>query len=206
MTNEEIVNDFRRRYEGTFVQLCAEQRGVKVLGRITRVRADPERLANLEIQTRELGTVQMNIGSEEYQVKFEFPQPGIFQYKEWAIGFVRRAEKQYQRGLSAGNSRVMTSAGTIIGQAVSLDMNTVQAAFDHKTYNLRDGMKMLGDLNVKSVALHDNYSVCLPMRRDGTNHFIFHNYTLVGACDAKGKLTRVYQPVYKKPLTELFNG
>jgi len=205
VNNEEIINDFRRRYEGTFIQLCAEQKGMKVLGKMQRVRADPDKFASLEIMTREFGTVQMNMGSDEYQIKFEFPQAGIFQYRDQACGFIRKAEKQYQRGLSAGNSRLLTSTAGITGGALALDLYTVQAAFDHKQYTLAEGLKMLRDGEAKSVALHDDWSVTLPMRKNGA-HFVFHNFTLVGSCSDKGKPIRLYQPIYEKAFTELLNG
>ena len=206
MNNEEIVQDFRRRYEGTFVMVCAEQRGIKVLGKMQRVRPDEERFATLEVATRELGTIQMNMGSEEYQIKFEFPQPGVFQCGDQAVGFIRRAEKQYQRGLSAGNSRMLTATASIVGNSINLDMVSVQAAFDHKTYPLGAALAMFKLSHAKSVALRDNYSITLPFRPNSNQHFIFHNYSLVAACDDKGKLTRLYQPLYEKAITELLNG
>jgi hypothetical protein len=206
MNNEEIVQDFRRRYEGTYVMVCAEQRGLKVLGKMNRIRADEERFATLEVTTRELGTIQMNMGSEEYQIKFEFPQPGIFQCGDQAVGFIRRAEKQYQRGLSAGNSRMLTATAGIVGNSINMDIVSVQAAFDHKTYHIGAALGMFKLGQAKSVALRDNYSVALPFRPSSTQHFIFHNYALVAACDDKGKLTRLYQPIHEKAITELLNG
>jgi hypothetical protein len=206
MNNDEIIADFRRRYEGTFVQVCAEQKNIKVLGKMMRVRADAEKFATLEIATREFGTIAMNMGSEEYQVKFEFPPSGVFQFAGMAIAVRRKAEKQYARGLCAGNCALVPTTANITGGAVSFGLNEVQAAYDHKTHTLGQAYTMFKLGQAKSVALRDNFSIALPMSAEKKHYYLFHNYALVGALDEEGKLVRVMEPVYEKAIAELLNG
>src|ERR1700742_1512274 len=104
MTNEEIVADFRRRYEGTFVHAVAENKGIKVLAHLVKVAADSERLAILSLNTQEYGTITTNLGSEEYQIRFDYPQAGVFQYGTDAMLFARKAERQYTRGFCNANA------------------------------------------------------------------------------------------------------
>lgn len=205
MNNDEIVNDFRRRYEGAFIQLCAEQKGINVIGKMNKIRADNERLATLEIVTKEFGTIQMNMGSEEYQIKFAFPKAGVFQYMTDAVVFERRAEKQYQRGLSTGNGRFMSVTAPILGNASVMSLDTVKAAFDHKQFPLKVALASMKAGHMRSVALDDNFAISLPFGKTAS-HCVWHRQTLVGGIDNNGKLARVYEPVFEKALLEMTHG
>jgi hypothetical protein len=205
MNNDEIVADFRRRYEGAFVQVLAEDKGVKTIGKMQRVRADPERFATLEIATSEYGLIQMNMGSDEYQIKFNFPQAGTFQCGIDAFIFERKAEKQYQRGLSSGNGRFTSVTAGLVGNVASMSLDAVKAAFDHKQYNLKAALAMLKGGTYRSVALVDNFAITLPMTTGGS-YFIWHRGTLVAGVDADGGVTKMYEPVFGKAITELIHG
>jgi len=204
MSNEEIIADFRRRYEGTFVQLCAEQKGIKVIGKMKKIRPDAERLATLEIETTEFGTLQMNMGSEEYQIKFAFPPAGVFQYRTDAFIFERRAEKQYQRGLSSSNSQLRSVTAPVIGNIAVFTVETVKAAFEHKQFPLHAAMAAFKAGTARSVALNNNFAISLPF--SGTSHCLWHRQMLVGTVDGNGRLSKMFEPAFEKAVMELTNG
>lgn len=207
MNTQEIVQDFRRRYENTFVQVSMEQKGVKVLGRMVQIAEDSDKLAVMQIDTKTFGRLMVNFGSEEYQIRFEQPKSGVFQFKHGAQVWCRRPERQYTRGVCASNAAIVPTTNKITGGigAVSFSLDSVHAAFEHQTYGMSFAMKALNGGKCRSVALHNDFSVALPMTPGGY-YYVFHWLNLVGAVDKEGKLVHVYEPVYEQALKELTNG
>jgi hypothetical protein len=206
VNNGEILQDFRRRYENTYIKLCAEQKGIEAVGWLQRVRGDDDKFATLEIKTAEFGVIQTNFGSEEYQIKFEYPPMGCFQHGPDSLVFRRRPERQYTRGLCSGNSNLAACHSTLTGVGVSFTLERVRAAFHHKVYDIKQALAGMKSGNFRSVALANNFSISLPMHKDKDLFFVWHWGSLVGACDSRGQLVKVYEPVYEKPMREVLNG
>lgn len=198
MNNEEALQDFRRRYEQTIVVLCPEGKE-EVLANIRAVDSDPNCIARLHIQTKEYGELSMAMGSSEYTIKFKYPEYGVFQHGTDALYYYRTPQRQYQRGISSGNS-VLTYANMMAGGSNQLTLNTVKSAFDHKTHTFKDAMGMLTNRKARSVALSSNYSIGLNTSlTDG--YLLNHHRNIVARVDkSSGKILECLEGSYTKIL------
>lgn len=207
MNNDEIVQDFRRRYEGTFVHVVSEQKGIRVLAKMAAVKADPENLAKLDLRTAEFGTISTNLGSEEYQIRFDYPQVGVFQFRKEAIIYQRKPERQYTRGLSVANASFVLTHSVLSGRGgVSLDLHSVKAAFDHITLSWAEAMKGMDSKKYRSVALRNNFSVSLPFSKDKKHFVVWQGLEPVAVVTQSGLIVRMLEPVYKSLLEEILRG
>lgn len=207
MNNEEVVNDFRRRYEGTFVKVLAADKGINIVGNIRRVRSDPERFATIEILTKEYGTVHTNMGSEEYQLRFDFPKVGVFHADSvhGPLIFYRRAEKQYTRGVGGGNSVLMSPVRAYASIAPGLGLVNVAESFNHKVYEFREAVRMLKAQGVWGVALQDDFSIVQPMSTAKPYYVIFHWQQIIATVDDKGNIMRLHEQAFEKILNEVIH-
>jgi hypothetical protein len=188
------------------VKIVAEQKGIKVLAKLEKIRSNEDKLATLELHTKEFGILHTNLGSDEYQILFEQPQTGVFQSKTDSYCVRRRPEKQYQRGLCNANTNLQLTTSSLTGGTGIWTLDTVQAAFDHKTHTIDEAMWMFKKGTHRSVALANNLSVSLPMQKDKDSHFVWHWLTLIGQCNSKGKLLKCFEPVYETALKGVLNG
>ena len=206
MNNGEILQDFRRRYENTYIKVCVEQKGIEAVGFLYKVSGDDDKFARMEIKTAEFGVIQTTFGSEEYQIKFESPPTGAFQHGSDSILFRRRPERQYTRGICSGNSILTHCHANITGNGASFTIERIKAAFQHRTLSFKEAMAGLRAGLYRSVALKDNFSISLPMSKDKPNHLVWHWGAVVASVDGNGKLVRVYEPVFEKVLSEVIHG
>jgi hypothetical protein len=206
MNNDEIVQDFRRRYHGTYVRLINQEKRINVIASVRDVNAHSENLATLDLLTQEYGMVHTNMGSDEYEIRFDFPDTGVFQSGMDAAYVFRKAEKQYTRGFCPGNSGIMSVHHNITGRGVgSMSLKLVKAAFDHQTYTFRAALALFRMKRARSVALENNFSICLPFQEGGKGYPIFHKIQPVALVTDKGVILRMFEPVFKQSLEEILN-
>ena len=206
MNNDEILQDFTRRYANTYIKVYAEDKGIEAVGHLARVRADNEKFATLEIVTKEFGTIQTNFGSEEYQIRFESPQSGAFQHGPDSNIFRRKPERQYTRGVCSGNSVLTHCHSAITGQGASFTIERVRAAFEHKVHTFKQAVDFLKAGTHRSVALERDFSICLPLRKNSDQLFLWHWGSLIGTCGPSGGIGKLYEPVFEKALAEVIHG
>lgn len=204
MNNEEVLADFRRRYENTIVLLCPEGKE-EVLALIRAVDYDSNCVGRLHIQTKEYGELSMAMGSNEYTIKFKYPEYGVFQHGVEALYYYRTPQRQYQRGISSGNS-VLSYANNMAGGGNQLTLNTVKAAFEHKTHTFKEAMGMLTNRKARSVALSNNYSIGLNTSlTDGLllNH---HRNIVALVSQDTGKISECLESSYSKILDRVLES
>jgi hypothetical protein len=203
MNNEQVLQDFRRRYEGTFIhlELHAEQR--EVIAYVKAVISHPDRVGILDLDTEEYGTLQLNLGSDGHTLKFKYPPVGVFQHNNHAALFFRRPMRQYRRGLCTDNS-VLTSTARLFGTpAIGLSYHSLKSAFLHKTYNTNEALGMIP--KTKSVALDDNLTLMCSPFEDKTVGVILHYQQPIAQINVnKGTILVVHEKVYEEMLHKYF--
>jgi hypothetical protein len=205
MTNDEVIQDFRRRYEGTFVFLKMENSGIETLCRVDQVEYSSSKIGVLHLTSEKFGSLKINIGSDTHSLKFKSPKPGVFQHGRDAFLFHRRPARQYRRGVCADNSVLWNVTRSVVGSLTRWNAAEVQAAFDHQVSSLPEALQQLDKGTARSVALPDNFSVSLSPF-DSPDLVVWNWSYPIAKCDGKGKLTHIYEDVFKPQLEEMFNN
>jgi len=205
MTNAEILQDFRRRYEGTYVWLSMEDQTKETLVKVARVADDANKVGVLLLDSLEYGSLTINMGSEGHALRFKNPPVGVFQHGVDAYSFVRRPAKQYRRGICADNSTMRNVSAAIVGNRCRFTAQEVLSAYKHQTYSLYEALEMLRRGKARSVALDNNYSISLSFN-SSADHVVFHWNHPIARCNTGGKITTIYEDVYKSGLGRLFSN
>ena len=166
MTPNEILRDFRTKYQHTYVWLKAPENGKQTLCFIDAVVENRDRQAVIQLSSLEYGKLVLNFASN-HEMRFRFPNSGSFQHGKDSLVILRRPpHRQYQRGLCAANhalsccTEVFTS-DTHLGVQFSLD--TINSAFQQVKYRGAEAMAMLKTGLYRSVALGGRFSLTQPL-------------------------------------------
>lgn len=205
VNNEQVVTDFRRRYEGTYIYLENHTEQTEVLAYVRLVEFNFGRVGIIHLETEEYGKLQLNMGSEGHSLKFKYPPVGVFQHESLAHVFFRRPSRQYRRGLCGDNSTILSTARLFGAPSAGVSRSAVVSAFKHTTYRVYEALPMLSK-KFRSVALADNLSVTAPVYADKTTGLVLHYLQAVASFNTRsGKLTKIYEPQYEALLAKHFN-
>lgn len=204
MNNAEALNDFRRRYEGTYVWLSMEELKKETLVLVDRVEDNSSKIGVLHLNSSEYGVLTVNFGSSEHSLRFKYPPVGVFQHGTQALVFTRKPSRQYRRGLCADNSGMVNVAYSFVGRTVRWTADEVQSAFTHQVYAVWDALKMLGDKKVKSVALADDYSLVKSFEKNSKDHILFAWDRPIARISPEGKLSRLLEKAYEREVHIIF--
>lgn len=208
MNNSEVIADFGRRWTGTYVWMQMDRPSQKeVLVRITAVEEHPKKIATINVASAEYGNMMINFGSDTSSLKFKYPPVGVFQYKEDSAVFYRQPRRQWRRGICADNSSMLFTHRYISGRTCVFDLDSVQAAFTHKTYGLDEALKMLNTGVARSVALKDEFSLCLCPTMESTDYVLLHWLEPVAwVSPLSGKIVKLINSSYKKLSERLYDN
>lgn len=198
MTNEEVLADFKRRYENTLVWLLMEVDGkeIETLVTVNRIDRDENKIGVLHLTSNEYGSLSINLGSSDHSLLFRYPPVGVFQSGGYAMAFNRVPARQYRRGICSDNSRVLDVTGKVTGRSGRIDLSTIQNAFDAKTYSIGDALKKLTKRSWRSVALPDSYAISKSMCKGMDDHVLFHWQQPIALVSAEGKIKSVLEKIY----------
>lgn len=201
MSPQEIVADFRRRWEQSFAWLFMDKLSEETLVYINRVEDNNDKLATITVTSQKYGQLVLHLGSEEYELRFKYPPVGVFQHGEDVFLFRRRPARQYRRGICTDNSILWNITRNVVGNRARFDAAEVQAAFDHATFSEAQALKMLGNATKRGVALSNNYALTLSM--DETKDYVLWHWDVpVARINPKGEVTRVIEGAYTAALAE----
>lgn len=206
MTNDQALQDFRRRYEGTYVylELHAEQR--EVIAYVRAVESSPNKVGWLHLDTEEYGVLQLNLGSEGHTLKFKYPPVGVFQNGNWAHVFYRRPQRQYRRGLCQDNSYILSTSRLLGGGSSGFNLKALKNAFEHKTYDALEAVKLLQSSPMKSVALADNLSLVISPFEDKELHVIMHYMQPIAEFKPQKGIVTLHNKIYADLLRKHFSS
>ncbi len=191
MTQDEIIADFKRRYEGTYVMVEFPDSAKEELFHVDAVSSHGD-MYQISMTSNNYGQLVINYGSK-HKIKFKTPPVGAFQCGKVAYLYTRIPSKQYQRGLSNGNAFITTSFWKIYhNRNAQWNSVLVQAAFDAKTYPLQEALTMLIKEKYISVALRNNYTISQYNEVSGP-FIVYYMDTPVGTCDASGRAVSIFE-------------
>lgn len=205
MTNDEVLEDFKRRWNHSYVWLKMKQKTVEVLAYIQDVEYDENKIGVIHLDSSEYGSITINLGSADHDLSFKYPPAGVFQYHKVAALFRRRPQRQWKRGICKDNSHITSTLSPLIGNVVPFNTESIQSAFKHQVYGPTEAMTLLANNMAKSVALGDNFSVSLPITKEGS-YLISHWDRVVAECNAVGRIEKVHCPVLDKDIQRIMYG
>lgn len=201
MTNEEIIQDFRRRWEGTFAWLFMDKFGEETMIHIDRVEDHNDKVATITVTSEKYGQFVLNLGSEEHELRFKYPPVGVFQCDDDVYMFRRRPARQYRRGICTDNSILWNVTRHVVGNRARFNAKEVLAAFTHQTFSEKLALGMLETKKARGVALANNYSLTLSLD-ENPDHVLWHWDVPVARLDKSGKITYVMEKAYQGSLVE----
>lgn len=199
MNNQEVVADFRRRWEQSYAWLFMEKQNEEVLIFINRVEDNNDKVASIVCTSNKYGGLVLNLGSEEHELRFKYPPVGVFQCGDDVFLFRRRPARQYRRGICADNSVLWNITRGIVGNRARFNATEVQAAFDHVTYRESSALKLLNGGKFRGVALHNNYAMTLSMDTS-KDYILWHWDAPIARMNTEGKVTQILEKSYSVPI------
>lgn len=207
MNNREALEDFRRRYQGTYAWVYLEAKNQEVVTLISAVQDDENSVGRITLSTSEFGELVMNMGSSEYQLKFKYPPVGVFQYGKDSCYFRRLPARQYQRGLCQANSHIATVTRNITSRGnPGFGLKLLQAAFAKETLSFPDALKLLETKKVRSASLMGNYSISQPVCTGNSPYILWHWASPVALVKQTGAISKVLEQAYTKQIEEILSS
>lgn len=203
MNDQEVIQDFRRRWENTFLWLYMEKTSEETLVKLTTVEDSREKVATLHLVSAKYGNFTLNFGSPDHELRFKYPPVGVFQSGMDACLFRRRPIRQYRRGICTDNSTLVNVTRNCVGTLVRLDFPTIVDAFGHHTYSLADACRLLGDGKCRSVALDHNFSVSLSLTTTSYDYILWHWDHPVAYLEKDGKVKLIMEKNYASWINEI---
>lgn len=204
MTPEEIVQDFARRYNGTFVFVQEPNGDEEHLFKIDQVEGDATRLGVLHLSSNEVGRIKLNFGSA-HTIKF-IPAPvGVFQHQGKAYTCRRRPQRQFRRGICSDNTEINTVTYAFTRDRAGFSYELVADAFKRQVYPLKDALAMLDSKNYKSVALPRNFSLSAPFTKTKDSLLFFWDVP-VAKVNKDGKPTIIYEAALEAQIRQVLEA
>lgn len=202
MTPDDILTDFRRKYEGTFVFVTMPDSDEDNLFYMEKIISSKTCTGVMALKSEEFGKILLNLGTA-HTIKFKFPRVGMFQHGSHSMLFLRSARRQYQRGLSGGNCSIVNVISRICPTLhEELSFELVQAAFKGSTYQAAEAVKMLQSGKYHSVALSNNFSLVLSPTKE-KDYLMMHWQSPIARVSAELQVTHIIEPVYASQIKQV---
>lgn len=200
MTHEEIIHDFRKRYEGTYVFVQEPNSTEENLFYVESISADKGKVGALHLTSPVLGTLRLNLGGA-HTLKFIQAPVGVFQHGADAYCCQRKPLRQWRRGLCTDNMDIVRATHRIYIKSVSFTHELISSAFTRQTYSLKDAFPLLATLKYRSVALQKNFSVSQPFTT-APSYVLFFWEVPIATISDKGTLITILDSVYEPNITQ----
>lgn len=206
MTPAEIVAEFRKKYENTYVFVQMPDSKEESLFFMDRVEAGGDGHGVMKLSSEEFGKIRLNMATA-HTIKFAFPKCGTFQNGSDAYLFNREPRRQWQRGLCQGNGTVCSVPTAVIegrtrtgGESFSFQM--VAAAFAGVHYEFGKAIKMLQSGKYRSVALRDGFAVMLsPI--PSASYVLTYGGDAIALLDKTGVVIRHLEITFERQIKEM---
>lgn len=208
METREVISDFRRRYENTYVWLSMPDAERETLVMIEQIQDSDSKMAVLTLTSEEFGQMQVNFGSSEHTLRFKYPPVGVFQHDVHPYMFLRRPARQYRRGLCSDNSTMVNVSRNITGNIVRWSAAEVASAFRHEVSSYQTALSRLDvEKKLKGVALANEYSLVRSMVSDTKDHILFHwNHPIAYVSTTTGALIKCLEKSYEREIQDVIGG
>lgn len=206
MNDNEVLSDFRRRWEHTYVWLKMKHKAQETLVLVRQVEQDESKVGVLHLESADYGSITINLGSADHSLLFKYPKSGVFQHGPNAALYRRRPARQWRRGICPDNSTLTSPTRELTGTRIGIELNSLISAFKFKTYSVREALEFLNTRRARSVALAGNFSICLSPTMTSTDYLVLFWDNVVARCDSTGKITSVFEKVIEPELNGLFEN
>ena len=202
----EVIGDFRRRYEGTYVWLSMDDCNKETLVHVDKIEDSNTKMATLNLTSQEYGQLSINYGSADHTLKFKYPPVGVFQHGNNACVFMRRPSRQYRRGLCSDNSLMQHTTRNVCGGSMNWSIDEVTSAYRHETTSLQNALNLLTKKTIRSVALANEFSLCRSPTLDSKDHLLFHWQQPVARLTKDGTISNLLEKHYEQEIHFLIGG
>lgn len=201
MNQTQILNDFRRRYEGTYVFVEFPDNPKEELFHVDRIEESASTVGILCLSSNDYGKIRLNFATD-HTLKFKYPPVGVFQHQKQAFYFRRVPAKQYARGICSGNSDVQAVTSQIVRFSDPMTFAMIDDAFKAQKYGITGAMYLLTKKGYKSVALEDNFAVSAPLT-NSENFVLFYFDVPVAYLNAAGKVTMTLEETFREQIAQI---
>ena len=202
MNIDEIVNDFSRRYQETYVLVKFPDEEKENVFHVDRVAGDDDHCAVLQLSSDEFGSIKLNLGTT-HEIGFRYPAVDTFQHGKDAVYFQRVPARQYRRGLCNGNAAFFLPVKSIIACGVTWDWKLINDAFNPQKYTFDQACQMLASGKYRGVALTaQGYSVLLSLAGD-SEYWIFFFDLPVARYNSKNKAVTMVEKSFANQIKDI---
>lgn len=206
MTPAEIVAEFRKKYEGTYVFVQTPDSKEESLFHMDRVTAGGDGHGMMQLSSEEFGKIRLNMATA-HTIRFAFPKCGTFQNGSNAYLFRREPRRQWQRGLCSGNGAIIdVSSAVIEGHSrtaqMPFDFTNVAAAFAGITYPFKAAVTMLASGKYRSVALAGGFALMLSPLKTAASLLVYGG-NAIALLDKDGAIIRVLEIAFDRQIKEV---
>jgi hypothetical protein len=205
MELNEALRDFQVRYEKTFIWVVPPDSTEESLFHVDKITPDDAKIANLTLSSPEFGRIVLNMGTA-HTLKFKYPPVGVFQSGTDAQIFRRIPQRQYKRGLCAGNSAFYPVYVNMMRSnkfPEVLPHALVADAFAATQFSFKDAMCMLRSGRHRSVALQKNFSLMLPMSMEKTYTLMYWETPIAYINQDTGDVHHVIEAAFTKIIEQV---
>lgn len=170
----ETLDDFQKKYEGCFVFLT-----LKDSNYLVKYRGLGEESGTLLFESPDFGDILVSYKDYKNNVKFTFPQRGMFNINGQACLFCRVPARQWKRAPHKGNCTFIPVLSTLnlVREELKLTIDTMeQLYFPFYPTTVNDALKLLE--RQESIALNNKLSLSIS-DIDGS-YLVWYNLNPVG--------------------------
>lgn len=199
VTPAEIIQEFRKKYENTYLHVQmpdSPEEHLFYLNEVVQLRGTNTGV--LKLSSEEFGKIQLNMGTA-HNLKFKFPEVGVFQFGSDAYFFRREPRRQWRRGLCADNCSVTPVWSEYMGGHLGLggiNFGMVDSAFKGVWYPYGEAIKMLAGGKYRSVALIDGFAVALSSIKE-CQYVLLYRTIPIARVDVGGGIVSMIEPAFE---------
>src|SRR5688500_16962284 len=141
---QQIGEDFRQKYEGTFCRYISPLTKQKEIFSVSQLRPKSTTGPDITLFNKRAGESFFNYTTDA-ELEFSYPECGYFQHEDKALRFYRRYERQWRKGLCANTALVEFPYNTIYPiHSVGLREEVLISAYSlQKIQSLNGAIKLL---------------------------------------------------------------
>lgn len=205
MSPQEILGEFKRKYESTYVFVQMPDSKEENLFFLASVQDNGNGHGTMQFESEDFGKIKLNTATA-HTIKFRFPNVGTFQHGADAYVFHREPRRQWQRGLCQGNCSIQNTARKIdpkgsIREAERLNYGLVSAAFAAKNASFGGAVRKLASGRFRGVALVDGFSLVLSPTVSSDS--ILMHWTSPVATVKDGVVQNILEPSFEQQIRRI---
>jgi len=202
MTQDEIVAEFRKKYEGTYIYVQEPNSIEENLFYVRSIEPSSDKVGILNLESDNIGKIRLNFGSA-HTLKFLQAPVGVFQSGPDAMFCRRKPGRQWRRGICSDNTTINTTVSQVVqNRRGEFDFNLVQDAFAGAFTSLKDAFAKLNSKKFRSVALFEGFSLSQAFV-NSPDYVLFFWDLAVAKISPAGKVSLVLEPIFTKQILQL---